>query len=316
MDTVTSMRTYARVVELGGLAAAARSLGMSPAMVAKHLGNLEERTGARLLDRTTRSVRPTVAGQTYYERVVAVLDALDEAEAEAGADTAAPRGRLRLTAPVEFGQGHLAPLVAEFIELHPNVSVVSDFTNRSVDLVQEGFDLAIRVAASLDTGLIGRKLATSRFFIVASPDLVAKTGMPQTPEALAALPTLSFAFPAPRLDWGWDGPDQGQVRVAPRLLSSSAEALRVAALRGTGFSQLPSFVCGADLASGRLVPVMADRDWGHLSIYALYPHRRFVPSRLRLFIDLLADRLARHPDDDPWSPFPADAAARTSVRDI
>ncbi|PKR87785.1 LysR family transcriptional regulator [Pleomorphomonas diazotrophica] len=302
MDRVMSMRVFARVVELGGLAAAARALGLSPAMVAKHVNSLEERTGARLLDRTTRLVRPTVSGHAYYERILAILDALDDADAEAGADTAVPRGRLRLTAPAELGQEHVAPIIIDFMELYPNVSIASDFTNRQVDLVQEGFDLAVRVASSLDTGLIGRKLATSRFFVVASPGLVAKTGLPETPEALARLPTLTFAVPAPRLLWTWDGPDKGQVRIAPRLVSSSSEALRMAARRGVGFTWLPSFVCGRDLAAGDLVPVMTDRNWGSLSVYALYPHRRFVPNRLRLFLDLIAERFGGDPDGDPWLP--------------
>lgn len=302
MDTVMSMRVFARVVELGGLAAAARALGLSPAMVAKHVNSLEERTGARLLDRTTRTVRPTVSGHAYYERLLAILDALDDADAEAGADTAVPRGRLRLTAPTELGQEHVAPIIAEFMELYPGVSIVSDFTNRQVDLVQEGFDLAVRVASSLDTGLIGRKLATSRFFVVASPDLLAKTGLPETPEAFTWLPTLTFAIPSPRLHWSWDGSDKGQVRITPRLISSSSEALRIAACRGAGFTWLPSFICGRDLAAGDLVPVMTDRNWGSLSVYALYPHRRFVPSRLRLFLDLLSERFGGDPDGDPWLP--------------
>lgn len=302
MDTVMSMRAFARVVELGGLAAAARALGMSPAMVAKHVNSLEERTGARLLDRTTRLVRPTVSGHAYYQRLVAILDALDEAEAAAGADTATPKGRLRLTAPVELGQEHLASVIAEFLGLHPSVSIVSDFTNRSVDLVQEGFDLAIRVASRLDTGLIGRKLATSRFFVVASPDLLRRTGRPDEPQAFAGLPTLSFAVPMPRLEWSWDGPDKGHVRITPRLISSSSEALRIAACQGAGFTWLPSFICGRDIAAGNLVPVMTDRDWGSLSIYALYPHRRFVPNRLRLFLDLVSARFGGDPDGDPWSP--------------
>lgn len=312
MDTVTSMRVFARVVELGGLAAAARSLGLSPSMVAKHVNSLEQRTGARLLDRTTRLVRPTVSGHAYYERLVAILDALDEADAEAGADTAVPQGRLRLTAPAELGQEHLAPIIADFMELYPGVSIASDFTNRQVDLIQEGFDLAIRVANSLDTGLIGRKLATSRFFVVASPGLLSKTGLPETPEALAHLPTLTFAVPTPRVHWTWDGPDRGQVRISPRLISSSSEALRMAARRGAGFTWLPSFICGRDLATGALVPVMADRNWGSLSVYALYPHRRFIPNRLRLFLDLITERLGGDPDADPW--LPVSAASTTSTR--
>lgn len=299
MDTVESMRAFARVVELGGFAPAARSLGISAAMVAKHVAHLEARTGARLLDRTTRAVRPTPAGQVYAERVQAILAGIEEAESAAGADTAEARGTLRLTAPVELGAQHIAPVIAAFMLSQPGIQVVADFSNRPVDLVQEGYDLAIRVASELDTALVGRKLATTRFHVVASPGCLAREGTPDRPEALAGLPCLSFAVPAPRLEWGEAG---ARVRIAPRLLSSSAEALRVAALAGLGFAWLPSFVCGADIAAGRLVPVLAGHAWGSLGVHALYPHRRLLPSRLRLFLDLLIAKFGREPEGDPWAP--------------
>jgi DNA-binding transcriptional LysR family regulator len=297
------MRAYVRVVELGGISPAARALGLSPTMVAKHLAHLEDRTGARLLDRTTRSVRPTPAGQAYLERVTAILEAIEEAEGLAASDTSALRGTLRLTAPVEFGQEHLAPLVIEFMALHPEVVVVADFSNRTVDLVQEGFDLAIRIASTLDTALIGRRLASSGFFVVASPSCLERTGRPESPEDLAHRPALSFASPAPRLDSPWrrEGAS-GAVRVTPQLLSTSSETLRRAAVAGAGFSWLPSFVCGRDIREGRLVPVLEDHDWGSLGLYALYPHRRFVPSRLRVFIDFVAGRLGGNAEEDPWAP--------------
>jgi len=269
MDTLGSMRVFVRVVELGGFNAAGRACGMSAAMVAKHVAHLEERTGARLLDRTTRSVRPTPEGLLYLEKAVA----------------------------------HLAPLLVEFMSQHVGISVVADFTNRTVDLVQEGFDLAIRVAPSLDTALIGRKLATTRFCVVASPDFISRQGVPGTPGALSDLPALTFSQPTPRLEWPWRRADsEGKVRIAPRLVSSSAEALRLAALSGLGISWLPTFVCGRDLHQGRLVALLQDCDWGSLGVHVLYPHRRFVPNRLRLFIDFLAARLGGDPSGDPWAP--------------
>jgi DNA-binding transcriptional LysR family regulator len=297
------MRALVRVGELGGISPAARALGLSPSMVAKHIAHLEDRTAARLLDRTTRSVRPTPAGQAYLERVTAILDAVEEAEGLAASDTRALRGTLRLTAPVEFGQEHLAPLIVEFMAQHPEVVVVADFSNPTVDLVQEGFDLAIRIASTLDTALIGRRLARSRFFVVASPECLNRMGTPESPEDLAHRPALTFASPAPRLDWPWTREGtSGAVRVAPQLLSTSSETLRRAAVAGAGFSWLPSFVCGRDIRDGRLVPVLEDLDWGSLGLYALYPHRRFVPSRLRVFIDFVAERLGGTAEGDPWAP--------------
>lgn len=303
MDTLGSMRVFVRVVELGGFNAAGRACGMSAAMVAKHVTHLEERTGARLLDRTTRSVRPTPEGQLYLEKAVAIIEAVEEAESTVAAENREPRGSLRITAPIELGQEHLAPLLVEFMSQHVGISVVADFTNRTVDLVQEGFDLAIRVAPSLDTALIGRKLATTRFRVVASPDFISRQGVPDTPGALSDLPALTFSQPTPRLEWPWRHADsEGKVRIAPRLVSSSAEALRLAALSGLGISWLPTFVCGRDLRQGRLVALLQDYDWGSLGVHVLYPHRRFVPNRLRLFIDFLAARLGGDPSGDPWAP--------------
>lgn len=303
MDTLSSMRVFVRVADLGGFSAAARACGISPAMVAKHVAHLEERTGVRLLDRTTRVVRPTPEGQLYLERTIAILEAVEEAEGAVGAESREPRGTLRLTAPVELGQGHLAPLITDFMVRHPGITVTADFSNRMVDLVQEGFDLGIRVAASLDTALIGRRLASTRFHVVASPDFLSRHGTPDRPEMLERLPALCFSQPVPRLDWTWRGTGTaGQVRATPRLLSSSAEALRLAACAGLGVSWLPTFICGADLREGRLVSVLTDLDWGRLGIHALFPHRRYVPNRMRLFLDFLARRLGGDPDGDPWSP--------------
>ena len=168
-------------------------------MIAKHVGHLEERTGARLLNRTTRQVRPTDIGLAYYDRCVAVLGSIEEAESLAGADTAEPRGNLRITAPVEFGNAHLAPIVAEFMERNPRITLALDFSNRVVDIVQEGYDVAIRIARSLDTALVGRRLATSRFHVVASPRYLERHGRPATPDQLADHACLTFAMPVP-----WD----------------------------------------------------------------------------------------------------------------
>jgi DNA-binding transcriptional LysR family regulator len=303
MDTVESMRAFVRVVELGSFAAAARSLHLSPAMVTKHIGHLETRTGSRLLNRTTRQVRPTEIGQAYYDRCVALLAGIEEAENLAGIETAAPRGTLKVTAPAEFGNAHLAPIAAEFMQRHPGVSLTLDFSNRIVDLVQEGFDIAIRVARTLDTALVGRRLATSRFHVVASPQYLAAHGRPATPRDLADHACLTFAVPAPWDEWQFTrGGETSKVKMVPRLLSTSSEALRAAAKIGAGVSALPTFVCGADLRDGSLVSLFPDYDLGSLGIHALFLERRFMPARVRLFLDLLAERLGADAEADPWNP--------------
>lgn len=301
MDTLISMRAFVRVVELGSFAAAARSLGMSPAMVTKHVAHLEARTGARLLNRTTRQVRPTDVGEAYHARCVALLAGVEEAEAEAGARTTEPSGTLRITAPVEFGNAHLAPLMGVFMTLHPRIEIVLDLTNRAVDLVQEGFDVAIRIARSLDTGLVGKRLATSRFHVVASPGYLRAHGRPTEPKDLARHACLTFGLPAPREVWPFERDGRlEEVRIRPRLISTSAEVLCRAARDGAGITWLPSFVCGAELKAGTLVSLFPGHATGSLVIWALIPHRRLLPARTRAFLDHLVDALSGGPDVDPW----------------
>jgi DNA-binding transcriptional LysR family regulator len=303
LDTLESMRVFVRVVETGGFAAAARSLHLSPAMVTKHVAHLEARTGARLLNRTTRQVHTTAVGQAYFERCVTILAGVEDAETEAGAEAAAPRGTLRITAPVEFGNDHLSAVAAEFLSRHPEVDLVLDFSNRRIDLVQEGYDLAIRVAREMDTALAGRRLASSRFHVVASPSHVARNGRPATPEDLAGHPCLVFGFPAPWTSWSFQRDGRATtVRVTPRVTATSSAALLQAACAGVGISLLPSFVCGAALARGELVSLFPEFDLGVLGVYALFPHRTLLPVRVRLFMDLLVERFGRDADADPWLP--------------
>lgn len=302
MDTLESMRAFARVVELGGFAPAARNLDLSPAMIAKHVAHLENRTGARLLNRTTRHVRPTDVGQAYYERCLEILAGVDDAENAAAAALTQPRGTLRLTAPVEFGNAHLAAIVAQFLDRHADAAVSLDFSNRIVNLVEEGFDLAIRVSASLDTSLIGRKLATSRFHVVASPAYLKAHGRPKAPQDLRSHRCLNFAVPTPLETWRFAKAGRAvQVNVTSRLLSTSSEALRVAANAGAGVSILPTFICGEDLLSRKLVSLFPGHDLGALGVYAIYPHRRYLPAKVRLFLDFLIERFGNDPDRDPWA---------------
>ena len=301
MDTLESMQVFVRVVELGSFAAAARGLDLSPAMVSKHIGHLEKRTGARLLNRTTRQVRPTEAGATYFEQCTAILRSIDAAETEAGADTNMPRGMLRITAPTEFGNLHLPLVIAAFLERHPAIDITLDLTNRSVDIVQEGYDLAIRIARDLDTSLVGRCIALSRFHIVASPGYLEREGHPTEPAELARRHCLTFAVPQPWTTWSFrHGGEAQQVKITPRMLSTSAEALLQAARAGVGIGLLPTFVCGGALARGELVSLFPDCECGVLGIYILFPHRTLLPARVRLFIDFLVEAIGGGAERDPW----------------
>lgn len=302
MDRIESMRAFVRVVELGGFTPAARSLALSPSMVTKHIDAIEERIGVRLLSRSTRAVRPSEAGLLYYERCVALLAAMEEADNEAASTVQRPAGTLRITSPVEFGNAHLSALVAEMMALYPELAVKLDYSNRVVNLVEEGYDLAVRIAGTLDGSLVGRRIASSAMHVVASPALLAKEGRPERPEDLERFDALCFGIPTPWERWTFrHGGNVTELKVRSRMVSTSAEALRLAAREGAGVSLLPSFVCGRDLAEGHLVSLFPDHDLGSLGIHALYPDRQFLPARVRLFIDLLVTRFGGG-DSDPWTP--------------
>lgn len=305
MDTLESMQVFVRVVELGSFAGAARGLDLSPAMVSKHIAHLETRTGARLLNRTTRQVRPTEAGALYFEQCTAILRNIEAAEAEAGADTSMPCGTLRITAPVEFGNLKLLQVIAAFLERYPAIDIALDLTNRSVDMVQEGYDVAIRIARDLDTSLVGRRIALSRFHIVASPAYLEREGHPVVPAELARRDCLTFAVPQPWTTWSFShGGEAQNVKIRPRMLSTSAEALLHAARAGVGIGLLPTFVCGQALARGELVSLFPDCECGTLGIHILFPHRTLMPARVRLFIDFLVEAIGGGADRDPWASTP------------
>jgi DNA-binding transcriptional LysR family regulator len=295
MDRLTSMRAFVRVADLGGFAAAGRDMGLSTAMVSKHVAALERRLGVPLLSRTTRRVSPTEAGRRFHAHCAEILAAVEEAEREVGAQGREPVGCLRVTAPVEFGNLHVAPLVPRLLARHPGLSVSLDFGNRVVDLVEEGVDAAIRIAPALDTSLRGRRITTSRLVLVGAPDYLERHGTPSSPDALHAHATLSFAL---SLGTGWPferGDERRVIQVEPRLLSNSAEALRTAACAGEGIALLPTFLVAEDLLAGRLRPVLAEWSHGALGVWVVHPNRRTQPARLQAFIDALLERFG----DDP-----------------
>ena len=288
MDTFASIQAFVRVVESGGFAGAARSLGISTAMVSKHITALEARLGVRLLDRNTRKTAPTEAGQRYFEHCVDMLSSLEHAESELTDRCRTLRGTLRVTAPIEFGNAHLVPLVPDFLREYPHLKVVLDLSNRVVDLVAEGMDVAIRISQQLDSVMAGRQLASSSLMVLAAPEYLKQHGWPDTIEQLADLHALCFSVPAPMTEWRYRLNGQtGSVRVTSRLETTSSEALRSAAVRGSGITLLPTFVAGDDIAAGRLIQLFPDADFGALQIHVLYAHRRHVPAKVRAFIDFL-----------------------------
>ena len=295
MDRLTSLTVFARVVDSGGFAAAARRLGMSATMVSSHVQALEDRLGARLLNRTTRKVSLTEVGKVYYERCTQILAELEDADRAAGALQKTPRGTLRLytsTHLVPF----LGPVITEFMGLYPDVQIDLGMGERMVDLVEEGIDLAIRTVPPPDTTLIVRRLAPWRHFLCCAPSYLEKHGAPAHLEDLARHNCLRYAFYPFGDEWRFIGNDNepAAVRVSGNLVSASGETLRHAAVAGHGIFLGPSFIAGDDLRASRLVSILDAYRPVDFAINAIYPHRHHLSAKVRTFIDLLAQRFAEH----------------------
>jgi DNA-binding transcriptional LysR family regulator len=295
MDRMTSMTTFVKVVDVGGFAAAARKLNISPSMVTTHVQALEERLGVRLLNRSTRRISLTEVGQAYYERCLQILADVDDAENVAQALQSNPRGTLRLNASVAVPP-FLAPVIAEFTSMYPDVSISMTMTDRMVDLVEEGFDLAIRTFASPDSSLIVRRIATYRLLVCGSPEYLTKRGTPQQPADLADHNCLVYSYAPNGSEWSFAGSDEPQtVAVTGNMFSNSANALRLAAVHGQGLVTLPSFLLVDEIKSGALVPVLTDFLQTQHPINAIYPHRHHLSAKVRSFLDLLVEHFRANP---------------------
>ncbi|MFT3770318.1 MAG: LysR family transcriptional regulator [Minicystis sp.] len=292
-DALWDMEVFLAVVEGGALAAAARALRVTPSAVSKQMARLEARLGVRLLQRTTRRLRPTPAGARYADHARRVVAALAEAEADVQTEGASLRGRLRVSAPTLLGQELVAPIVARFLLAHPDVMVDLDLTDRFVDLAAEPVDLAVRVAARLPASeLSARKIGVVRWVLVASPAYLKRRATPKRAEDLADHACLDLAHAEDRTRWRLTaGGRAASVTVKGPLVSSSMVALHRAALAGAGIAQLPGYLVRADLAEGRLVQVLRGAELPRRFVFALQPSRALVPPRVRAFADFLAGEL-------------------------
>lgn len=295
MDRLTSLTVFGRVVECGGFSAAARRLNMSVTMVGNHVQSLEDRLGVRLLNRTTRKVSLTETGKYYYERSSQILADLEEADRAAGALSSTPRGTLRFytsSAIVRF----LLPVINEFMTLYPAVQIDFNIGERSVDMIEDGYDLVIRTTPSPDSSLVARKLTPWRHFLVCSPDYLKTHAMPTTPAEVAEHNCLQYAYYPFGEEWRFEDAEgrQESVKVGGSIISNSAEALRYLVLNGQGIFLAPSFVVFEDLEAGRLVRMMPDYRGVEIHINAVYPNRSHLPTKVRLFLDMLVDRFAEH----------------------
>ncbi len=309
VDTLQTMRIFVRVAQRSGFAAAARDLRMSPAAVTKHVAALEARIGARLLDRTTRSVSLTEAGRVYLERCMECLQALEDADAAVSELSTEPTGHLRVAAPIDL-QRHVARVLGRFLDTHPRVTAELQLSNRPVDLVNEGIDVALRIATTLEGQFVARPLARTRVLLVASPRHVAAHGRPRRPEDLEAHRAVLFSEPRPREEWVFERRgEQARVKLRGAMLTNGGDALRGALVEGLGVGCCPSFVLDDALEAGSLELLLPD--WTivpDLRLYAIYPHRRFLPAKVRALVEALRDAFGDGARD-PWWPLASDGAA-------
>lgn len=294
MDRLRSMEVFVAAVDHGSLGAAAEALGMSGPMAGKHVRALEERLGTQLLARTTRRQSLTEFGRRYCDQCRQILEQVGAAERGAEMLRQEPRGTLRVSAPVNYGSMLLSPILAEFLDLHPQLKAELVLDDRFVDLVEEGFDLAVRVGPLADSSLVARRLSDYGLMICASPDYLARRGTPRHPRDLARHQLLGFSHWSSRGGWrlGRNRPDaEAGDEPVSRLVSNNGQALRAAALQGFGLVLQPAVLLAADVAEGKLVEVLADHLPRPAPVHAVYLRSRQILPKLGRFVDFVRARL-------------------------
>jgi len=289
MDTLTRMRAFIDVVEAEGFSAAARKIGRSKALLSKYVRELEDELGALLLNRTTRQFSLTEAGHTYYRRaseIVREVDSLADAVRESSGDV---RGRIKLSAPRTFADAPIGQSLVDFAKQYPEIVLDIHLDDRFVDLVEEGFDLAIRISRLENSSLIARRLSPFSVRVCGSPELIEKVGMPVHPRDIGHAPCIIDTNGRWLANWPFKGDDDDttSVAVSGPIEVNSPMVARAAAVSGLGFAVLPDFIAAPDIMSGRLVPVLDDRILQGGGIFAVYPHRRYLPAKVRVFVDFL-----------------------------
>jgi len=292
MDRLTAMQVFVQVVEHGSFAKASERLEISTSACSRQVSDLETHLGARLLNRTTRKLSLTESGQAFYERAVQLLSDLEEAEQLAAQSVQSPRGTLKLTCSLNFGVRHVAPAIAEFLARHTQVKFDVSVSDRIVDLVDEGYDLAIRIGNLGSTNLVARKLGEMRGILCASPDYIARHGAPKTPRDIASHNCLTYTNVAHPEQWLFHDKAGGEqvIRVTGNVRVNNGDMLAELAARGAGLVYEPDFIVGPDIAAGRLKVLLPEYDCIRADIWAVYPSRRHLSAKVRAFVDFLGGR--------------------------
>jgi DNA-binding transcriptional LysR family regulator len=299
MDRLRAFEVFATVVSQGSFTRAADKLDTSPANVTRYVNELEESLGARLLNRTSRRLSLTETGRTLYDRALSILEDVAEAEAIASAAAMQPRGMLRVNAPLSFGIRHLAPLWPRFCARYPDIELDISLVDRVVDLVEEGYDLAVRISRGGSPTLVSRKLATTRHMICASPDYVACHGTPASPEELRDHVCIAYTYSDSVDEWRLldDAGKEHSVAVRQIMRTNNGDTARAAALAGVGIVRQPTFLIGEDLRQKRLVPLLTGYRTPEMDVLAVYPSRRHLSAKVRVMVDFLAEAFRGTP---PW----------------
>jgi DNA-binding transcriptional LysR family regulator len=299
MDRLRAFEVFVTVVSRGSFTRAADALETSPANVTRYVNELEAHLGTRLLNRTSRRLSLTEGGETFYARCKSILDDVAETEGLVSSASVEPRGRLRINAPVSFGILHLAPLWPEFMRKYPEVELDVALIDRVVDIVDEGYDLAIRISRAGSTSHAARKLATSRNILCASPDYLARCGYPAAPADLIEHRCIGYSYAATGDEWQLIDTERNAhaVKVNCHMHTNNGDTARAAALAGQGVIWQPTFLIGNDLRAGKLVQVLPEYRLPDIDVLALYPSRRHLSAKIRAMIDFLADAFGGVP---PW----------------
>jgi DNA-binding transcriptional LysR family regulator len=294
MDRLSAMRTFRTVVETGGFSAAARRLGLSKAAVSKQVAELEAHFGTALLHRTTRRLNATDAGRRYFENSIRLLDELAEVEAEVRNSQIEPSGRLRISAPINFGNAVLGPVICAIAQRHPKLEIQVELNDRFVDLIEEGFDVALRIRTNLpDSSLIARRIDSITRSVCAAPSYLKRMGMPKTPEELKNHTCLIYTLSTSPYDWRFSsGSKSVSVRVNGGIQSNNGQFLTSFLNAGMGIALLPDFVVGEDIRAGRLKRILENYQTEPHDLYLVYPANRHQSPKLRAFMDMAAQHLA------------------------
>ncbi|MFX1765742.1 LysR family transcriptional regulator [Paraburkholderia sp. A1RI-2L] len=299
MDRSQEMAVFVAVVDAGSFVGAVDTLRISKAAVSRYVESLEQRIGVRLLHRTTRRLSLTEEGRLFYQRAREILEAMDNAEAEVSSRTQVAGGLVRVNVPLSFGVSHLAPLWGDFMAAWPQIDLEITLNDRVVDLVDEGYDLAVRISTLPDSSMVCRKLASTAMVVCASPGYLARHEAPRHPRDLAAHRVLAYTHLSGRDEWQFEGPEgKVLVRTQARMYSNNGDTCRAIALRDGGVILQPDFMIGEDVKAGRLIRLMPEYHSIELGIYAVYPSRKQLPLKVRCLIDFLSDAF-RVP---PWHP--------------